>query len=72
MWGHEERTLQAERQKQVERPMGGTVLGEHLEEQEGRCTGGGGQGVLVGKEATGKEMQFTEVLDGLCLLEYGT
>lgn len=47
MWGHEERTLQAERQKQVERPMGGTVLGEHLEEQEGRCTGGGGAKVCL-------------------------
>lgn len=32
----------------------------------------GCQDVLVGKEATGKGVRFTEVLDGLRLLEYGT
>lgn len=35
-----------------------------------RCTQGGCHGLLVGKEASGEGVQFTEILDGL--LEHGT
>lgn len=40
-WRHERRCFRL-RQKQAQRPNGGTVLGELLEEQVVRCAGGEG------------------------------